>query len=94
MMFSWQARSSRREPFDPAGVTEQDHFQEQLGRVGRPPDLLVGVEGLEPGVGHPFFDQVMERVLEAALGQLGFQLDRHHQILPIIIRLESRHEFA
>jgi hypothetical protein len=93
-MFSWQARSSRREPFDPARVTEQDHFQEQLGRVGGTADLVLGVEFLEPGVGHPFFDQVMERVLDAPFGQLGFELERHHQILPIIIRLESRHEFA
>jgi hypothetical protein len=39
-------------------------------------------------------DQMMQCVFQRPGGELIFQSQRHHQTLPVIIRLESGHESA
>ena len=75
----------------PTRITQQDDLEQQFGRIGRSPRLLIGIESLKPLLLHPFFDQMMQSMFERTLDQLLFQVDGNHQVLPIIIRLETRH---
>jgi len=89
VMFSLQARSNRRE--QAARITEQDDLEQQLGRVSRATHFFVGIKVLKPALLDALFDQMMERILQTARGQLLLQSQWHQQTLPVIVRLETRH---
>jgi hypothetical protein len=55
---------------DPAGVTERMTLRRRRGEMGQASDLVIDVEGFEPSVGHPLFDQMGEGIFESAFRQL------------------------